>query len=84
VLLRACTQKSTLLSALRAVFRVSMLHKVESSGRNRRLARLLRTARKGLIASQSRVSTLESTLLSTLRTACKKSMLHKVESCGKF
>ena len=84
VLLRVSFLESRLLSALRAGCRVSMLHKVESSGRNRRLAPLERTAWKDLIASQSRVFTLESTLLSASRTACNKSVLHKVESCGRF
>jgi hypothetical protein len=84
VLLRFACLESTLLSVSRRVCRDSMLRKVYSHRRFREFARLLRTARKRLIASQSRATTLKSTLLSTLRTACRKSVLHKVESCGRF
>jgi hypothetical protein len=84
VLLRVSTLESTLFSALRMVQEVRLLRKVGSSRRNRKFARLERTAKEHLIASQSRISILESTLLSASRTSCKKSVLHKSESCGRF
>ena len=84
VLLRVSCMKSTLFSASRTVCRDSILHEVDSSGRNREFARLERTTKEHLIASHSRFSILESTLLSAVRPVCKKSVLHKSESCGRF
>ena len=84
VLLRVSTQENTLLSASRTVYKKSMLHKVESSERNRKFACLERTARKHLMTSQSRISTLKTALLSDSRIVCRDSMLHKSDTCGRF